>query len=221
MRILLVEDNLELGKWLSQFLLTRNYAVDCVGDLEAARASLAAFQYDLAILDLGLPDGSGLDLLRNQRKGGLKCPVLILTAEDALQARVRGLDAGADDYLAKPFAIEELEARIRALIRRSKASPEPIVRYGLLEFDQITRTFRVAGNLLGLTPKEAAVLEKFVLNIGNVVSKSSLSDSLYGFGEDASTTAIEVYVHRVRKKLVPSNLTIVTLRGLGYVLRNS
>ncbi len=219
MRILLVEDNEQLSDWLGQLLEGRSHAVDRVQDAEAADAALCSFRYDLLILDLGLPGRQGLDFLRDLRRRGDKTTVLILTASDGPTARVAGLDSGADDYLAKPFAVEELEARIRALLRRAQGRAENIVRFGRLVLDEATEIIDVAGMTLALTPRERAVLNTLLARAGGVVTKDTLVEAVFGFNEDASASAIELYVHRVRRKLAGSGLEIVTLRGIGYALR--
>jgi two-component system response regulator TctD len=153
------------------------------------------------------------------RAGGNSVPVIVLTANASLDGRVRGLDAGADDYLAKPFEIEELEARIRAQLRRSNNRAETMVTCGDLVLDSNTRLFRLAGELLALTPREHAVLEQLMLKAGQTVSKTMLSAAIYDFEAEADPSAIEIYVHRLRKKLEGASVHIVTLRGLGYLLR--
>ncbi|MFO1150501.1 MAG: response regulator [Alsobacter sp.] len=219
MRILLVEDNDQLSEWLGQLLEGRSHAVDRVRDAEGADAALLAFRYDLVILDLGLPGRQGLDLLRDIRRRGDKTSVLILTASDGATARVAGLDSGADDYLAKPFAIEELEARIRALLRRAQGRADNMLRFGPLVLDDTTGAVAVDGAVLALTPRERAVLTTLLSRAGGVVPKDRLVEAVFGFNEDASGSAIELYVHRVRRKLAGTGLEIVTLRGIGYALR--
>ena len=219
MRIVLVEDNEQLSEWLGQLLEGRSHAVDCVRDAEGADAALLAFRYDLIILDLGLPGRHGLDLLRDMRRRGDKTSVLILTASDGATARVAGLDSGADDYLAKPFAIEELEARIRALLRRAQGRADNVLRFGSLVLDDTTGVVAVDGAVLALTPRERAVLTTLLSRAGGVVPKDHLVEAVFGFNEDASGSAIELYVHRVRRKLAGKGLEIVTLRGIGYALR--
>src|SRR4051794_19119243 len=171
MRILLVEDNLQLSNWLGRLLEGRDYVVDRVFDASEAEAAARGFKYDLIILDLGLPDQSGLEVLRGLRRRGDRTAVLILTASDGLAARVAGLDSGADDYLSKPFEVEELEARIRALLRRAQGHAESVVRFGQLSFDTITRLFSIGDEPLALTPRERAVLATLIHRAGGVVSK--------------------------------------------------
>jgi two-component system response regulator TctD len=220
MRLLLVEDNRELASWLARTLKQAQYTVDVVHDGEEAEHALAVGNHALVILDLSLPKRSGLDVLRGLRARGNAVPVIVLTANASLDGRVRGLDQGADDYLAKPFEIEELEARIRAQLRRASNRAETVIACGGLVFDTSTRMFTLAGEVLGLTPREHAVLEQLVLKAGRAVSKTALSGAIYDFDTDADPSAIEIYVHRLRKKLEGSNVGIVTLRGLGYLIRH-
>jgi two-component system response regulator TctD len=219
MRLLLVEDNQELADWLARTLRQAQYTVDVVHDGEDAEHALAFGEHALVILDLSLPRLGGLEVLKGLRARGSGVPVIVLTANASLDGRVRGLDAGADDYLAKPFEIEELEARIRAQLRRASNRVEPVVACGDLALDTNTRLFRLAGEPLALTPREHAVLEQLMLKAGHTVSKAMLSAAVYDFEADADPSAIEIYVHRVRKKIEGGNVRIVTLRGLGYLLK--
>jgi len=166
-----------------------------------------------------LPGIGGLEVIQRVRSAGHSIPILILTAKDALQSRVGGLNAGADDYLTKPFEIEELEARLRALLRRSSKKLQSEVRYGPLSLDQNTRMFALAGAPLHLSPREHAILETLLRRAGAAVSKEVLLESTYGFADEVNLSAIEVNIHRLRKKLEPSEVSIATLRGLGYLLR--
>lgn len=219
MRLLIVEDDRELANGLVSVLAQAHYATDLVHGGEAALAACATMTYQLVILDLGLPDRDGIEVLRELRHRHMTSPVLVLTARDALQDRVRGLDAGADDYLVKPFALDELEARVRALLRRG-AAPDPSLGFGLLEFDARTRVATVKGQDLALTAREAAVLELLLQRPGRVVSKQQLLDSLYGWGDEVNPSAIEVFVSRLRRKLgeAEAGVGIRALRGLGYRL---
>ena len=220
MRLLLVEDNRELASWLGKALRQAQYTVDIVNDGEDAEHALHVAEYALVILDLALPKIDGMTLLRKLRQGGNKVPVIILTANASLGGRVAGLDEGADDYLAKPFEMAELEARIRAQLRRGNDRASPEIAIGNLVLDGRTRQFSLGGYALALTPREHAVLEHLVLKAGTTVSKAALMESVFGFDDVADASAIELYVHRVRKKLEGSAVQIATLRGLGYLLRH-
>jgi two-component system, OmpR family, response regulator TctD len=221
MRILLAEDNRDLSEWISRLLRQSNYVVDCVHRGDEADTALQSQDYALLILDLGLPELDGIEVLRRLRARGDATPVLILTANDAVSSRVRGLDSGADDYLVKPFEVEELEARIRAQLRRSRGRVEQVIAYGPLAFDSQSRSFVLEGENLALTPREHAVLETLILNAGRPVPKERLVENVFGFDDEAGPSAVEVYVHRVRKKLEGSDVGIITLRGLGYMLRRA
>lgn len=221
MRLLIVEDNRELASWLGKALRQAQYAVDIAYDGEDAEHMLKVAGYAVVILDLSLPKIDGLTLLKRLRQAGNKVPVIILTANASLDGRVAGLDSGADDYLAKPFEIAELEARIRAAVRRGHDRAAPEIAVGDLLFDGGTRQFFLAGEMLALTPREHAVLEHLVMKAGTTVTKTALSESVFGFDDLADTSAIEIYVHRVRKKLEGSAVQIATLRGLGYLLRHA
>jgi two-component system response regulator TctD len=219
MRILLVEDNRQLADWLAKSLRRDNHVVDCVHDGEDADHALRLQDYALVILDLSLPGLGGIEVLRRLRRRGSLVPVIILTAEGSLEGRVAGLDAGADDYLAKPFELSELEARIRAQLRRAADRKDPLVQCGALAFDSNLRQFTLDDRPLALTPREHAVLEVLVMRAGTTVSKAVLGDSIFGFDDEANPDAVEIYIHRIRKKLAGSAVGIVTLRGLGYVLK--
>ena len=221
MRLLIVEDNRELASWLGKALRQAQYVVDIAYDGEDAEHMLKVAAYAVVILDLSLPKMDGLTLLKRLRQSGNKVPVIILTANASLDGRVAGLDSGADDYLAKPFEIAELEARIRAAVRRGHDRAAPEIAVGDLVFDGGTRQFFLAGESLALTPREHAVLEHLIMKAGTTVTKTTLSESVFGFDDLADTSAIEIYVHRVRKKLEGSTVQIATLRGLGYLLRHA
>ena len=220
MRILLVEDDKVLADALSRALVQSAHAVDIVATGEDADNALALGIYDLAVLDIGLPGLSGLDVLRRLRARKSTMPVLMLTAMDALEDRVRGLDLGADDYLAKPFDLPELEARVRALLRRGSNST-PYLEHGLLRFDTVGRRVFYDKRPLELSPRELAVLELLLMRAGRVVSKEQLVNHLYGWEDDVGDNAIEVNVYRLRKKLEPLGCEIRTVRGMGYLMDRS
>ena len=217
MRILLVEDDRVLADALSRALVQSAHAVDVVATGEEADHALALGIYDLAILDIGLPGLSGLDVLKRLRARKSTTPVLMLTAFDTLADRVRGLDLGADDYLAKPFDLPELEARVRALLRRSTQST-PFLEHGPLRFDTVGRRVYVDKKPLDLSPRELAVLELLLMRAGRVVSKEHMVNHLYGWGDEVGDNAIEVNVYRLRKKLEPLGCEIRTVRGMGYLI---
>ncbi|MDM0114915.1 response regulator transcription factor [Variovorax sp. J22R133] len=220
MRILLVEDDQVLADALSRALVQSAHAVDVVSTGEEADRALALGIYDLAILDIGLPGLSGLEVLQRLRARKAMTPVLMLTAFDTLADRVRGLDMGADDYLAKPFDLPELEARVRSLLRRSTQST-PFLEHGLLRFDTVGRRVFYDKRPLDLSPRELAVLELLLLRAGRVVSKEHMVNHLYGWGDEVGDNAIEVNVYRLRKKLEPLGCEIRTVRGMGYLIDTS
>ncbi|MDB5872943.1 MAG: transcriptional regulatory, terminal family protein [Ramlibacter sp.] len=220
MRILLVEDNRPLSEWLTRVLQRERYAVECAYDGDDANLRLRSQCYDLVILDLALPRMDGEEVLRRLRRRDDNVPVLILTARDTLEGRVGGLDSGADDYMAKPFDVAELEARIRVLLRRRANHRNPVLRMGNLAFDSNTREFSVGQAPLSLTPREHAVLQALLMKPGCTVSKHALADSLYTLEDNVSPDAIEIYVHRLRKKMEGCDASIITLRGLGYLLKS-
>ena len=221
MRILIAEDDPILADGLARSLREAGYSVDNVATGAAADCAIASFEFDLLILDLGLPKMSGLEVLRRLRSRSRELPVLILTAEDGVEARVRGLDLGADDYLAKPFALEELKARVRALSRRSATAKHSLVEYGDLAYDQIGKVARVRGEALELSARELVLLEILLQRADRMVSKAQLLDHMCEWGEEVSTNAIEVYVHRLRRKLDAAGVEIVTTRGVGYRLQKT
>jgi two-component system response regulator TctD len=220
MRILVVEDNVELAQWLGRTLRKEQYTVDCINDGAEADFALQSEKYNLVILDLALPKLNGREVLRRLRARHDATPVLVLTANNTVQSRVSELDRGADDYMAKPFEIEELEARIRMLLRRSSGQANPLICCGDLSYDTNTREFLIAQQTLALTPRERAVLEMLIHQTGSTVTKHALAQSLFSMDEDISIDAIEIYVYRLRKKLESSTAKILTLRGLGYLLRH-
>lgn len=218
MRILIVEDDLVLADGLKSSLTQSGYAVDLMTSGTDADGVLAYQTFDLVLLDLGLPKLSGFEVLKRLRGRGSKMPVLILTANDDIDNRVKGLDLGADDYLSKPFNLAELEARVRALIRRGQAGGSAIISVGKLQLDTTNRAAAYNDASLNLSARELAVLEILMLKAGKVVNKEQMLEKLCNFDEDISDNALEVYLHRVRKKLELSDINIRTIRGLGYML---
>ncbi len=218
MRILIIEDDSVLADGLSRTLRHADYAVDAASTGVEADHVLAAQSYDLVILDLGLPGLDGFEVLRRMRRRGSTVPVLVLTARDALQDRVKGLDLGADDYMIKPFDLPELEARVRALIRRGQSGGASVLSHGALVLDTAGRRATLGGEPLDLSARELGVLEVLMMRAGRVVNKEQLAEQLYGWDEEVGPNAIEVYVHRLRRKLEPAGVNIRTIRGLGYLL---
>lgn len=218
MRILLAEDDSVLADGLTRSLRQSGYAIDCVKNGQDADTALSTQEFDLLILDLGLPKLSGLDVLRRLRARGSLLPVLILTAADSIEQRVGGLDAGADDYMPKPFALSELEARVRALTRRGQGGGSTVIRHGPLVYDQVGRSAYINDQMLDLSARELGLLEILLARTGRLVSKEQLVDHLCEWGEEVSNNAIEVYVHRLRKKIETGGIRIATVRGLGYCL---
>jgi two-component system response regulator TctD len=221
MRILLVEDHAELSRLISKSLHDARLSVECAMNGADADSLLHTQDYALVILDLTLPKMDGLEVLKRLRARGSKTPVLVLTARGGLNDKVQGLNLGADDYLAKPFELAELEARVKALLRRSQGNQSVTLTCGALAFDTISRIFHYGGEMLALTPREHAVLEVLVTRAGRVVSKEKLFDEVFALDDDARPDAIEIYIHRLRKKLERTGagrVAITTLRGLGYLL---
>jgi two-component system OmpR family response regulator len=218
MRVLLAEDDTILADGLCRSLRQAGYAVDWVSSGNQADAALIAQPYDLLILDLGLPQLPGLDVLKQLRARGNTMPVLILTAADSIEQRVKGLDLGADDFMAKPFALSELEARVRALVRRSMGTATNTLRHGDLVYDQAGRVAQINGQTLELSARETGLLEVLLQRAGRLVSKEQIVDHLCEWGDEVSGNAIEVYMHRLRKKLEGGGIHIATVRGLGYCL---
>ena len=218
MRILLVEDDPMIGKTLQQALQQDGYAVDWVRDGEAGRTALATGReaYALVLLDLGLPRKSGLDLLKEIRRAGNRVRVLVVTARDAVADRVAGLDAGADDYLAKPFSLDELAARMRALLRRDIGREDNLLRHRELAVDPVTHTVTQSGRAVDLSAREFALLTALMERPGAALSKAQLEERLYPWGDEVESNAIEVHIHNLRKKLGAD--AIRTLRGVGYAL---
>jgi two-component system, OmpR family, response regulator len=218
MRLLVAEDDPAIAEGLLQSLRSAGYAVEWVEDGERAEAALAAAEFDLLILDLGLPKKSGLEVLKGLRLRASRLPVLILTALDDLSHRVHGLDAGADDYLRKPFEFAELEARVRALTRRGNPERPAMISLGGLAYDRNTRVARLNGAPLDLTTREVMLLEILLRRAGHLVSRDQLAAQLGEWGEEISSSAIEVYVHRLRKRLELGGIAIVSVPALGYSL---
>ncbi|WP_298161661.1 response regulator transcription factor [Acidocella sp.] len=220
MKLLVVEDEPELGRLLCSAFERAGFAVDLATSLHEGRGFLAVAGYDAAVLDLSLPDGDGLSLLAELRRAGAGLPVLILTARDAPEDRVHGLNAGADDYLVKPFHLPELIARIRALLRRPSAALGLTLSLGNLELDTVLRQARVGGQILLLSPREISVLELLLRHQGQVALRASLEDRLYGMDRDFTPNALEVLIHRLRRRLQDAGASplIHTIRGVGYLM---
>lgn len=217
-RILLVEDDPPLARGVAALLRGAGHSVDVAEDGETAMMVVHDEPYALVVLDIGLPDISGLDVLNAIRRSESKVPVLVLTARDAIEDRIAGLDLGADDYLLKPFDTGELEARVRALLRRAAGEASPLLSIGRLTIDPARRIAAVDGRVLDLRRREWAVLERLAAQVGKVVQKERLSAEVFGYDEPVSPNAIEVYVARLRRKLEPDGPAIRTIRGLGYVI---
>lgn len=218
MRILLAEDDAVLADGLSRSLRAAGYAVDSVNSGRDADLALTTQTFDLLILDLGLPHINGQDVLRRLRARDNKVPVMILTAADSVEQRVLGLDLGADDYLAKPFALTELEARVRALVRRGMGNSSSQIKCGCLTYDQVGRSAFLGEQPIELSARELGLLEILLQRMGRLVSKDQIVDHLCEWGEEISANAVEVYMHRLRKKLDGGKVRIATVRGLGYCL---
>ncbi len=216
MRLLLVEDDLMVGEAVRKGLRQDGFAVDWVQDGAAALSALAQEDYQLLLLDLGLPKKNGLEVLKSLRAGGNRIPVLILTARDAVSDRVAGLDGGADDYLVKPFDLEELAARIRALLRRQSGRAEPLIELGQLTLNPATHEVLLEGRQVNLSAREFALLRAFLDRPGVVLSRAQLEEKMYGWDDSIDSNAVEVYIHALRKKL-GSNF-IKNVRGIGYMV---
>lgn len=216
MRILLVEDDIMIGESVLDCLRAEHYAVDWVKNGAAADSALRTETYDLVLLDLGLPQRDGLTILRDLRTRKDRTPVLIATARDAISDRIAGLDAGADDYVVKPYDVDELLARIRALIRRSAGRAEPVFEHGGISIDPQTHSASVDGNPVPLTAREWAVLEPLIARPGMIFSRAQLEEKLYSWKDGISSNAVEVYIHGLRKKLGQD--LIQNVRGVGYVI---
>jgi DNA-binding response OmpR family regulator len=220
MRLLVVEDEPRMAQLLQGALESADFTVDVVETGGDAREALSLVPYDAAVLDLGLPDGDGMLVLRSLRREGNRVPILILTARDAVEDRVGGLDAGADDYLVKPFALTEVIARLKALLRRPGGALGTTLAAGNVLFDTIGRDVRVNDQPIPLPRRESTILEHLMRRLGRVVPKTVLEEKLYGYGDELESNAIPVHVHHLRRKLLDAgaNAEIHTVRGVGYLL---
>ncbi|HWJ36874.1 MAG TPA: response regulator transcription factor [Steroidobacteraceae bacterium] len=218
--MLIVEDQHRIGTFLKQALLERAYAVSWVRTCQEARDALCESHHDAIILDLGLPDGDGIELLRQWRKSGFNEPVLVLSARDAVQDRINGLDVGADDYLSKPFSMEELLARMRSLLRRQSAVKEAVLEHRGIKLDLIARTVHLDGEPVDLTSREFALLEIFMQNVGRILSRALICEKCWSSHYDNEANLLDVYMSRLRAKFetVPGPPVFKTLRGVGYQL---
>jgi two-component system response regulator QseB len=214
MRVLLVEDDGMIADGLQTALRQSGFAVDWMRDGKSAGMALADTAFDLVLLDLGLPGRDGIEVLRELRRRGDATPVIILTARDEVHSRVAGLDAGADDYIVKPFDLDELNARMRSVLRRAAGRGDPAIQHGEIRLDPVTRTVERKGAAVSISAQEFAVLEALLQRPGAVLSRAQLEDRLYGWDEQIGSNAIEVYVHGLRRKL--GSDVIRTLRGVGY-----
>jgi two-component system response regulator TctD len=221
MRLLLVEDSARLRELVGDTVRAAGWRLDALGGVEDAEEALATTSYDLILLDLGLPDGDGIDLLKALRARKDTTPVLVITARGAVDERIVGLDAGADDYLAKPFNKGELLARARALLRRAPMVVQPVLEAGRLRFDLAAQEVSCEGRCVPLAPRERAVLEMLMRNLDRVVMKKKIEEAMSEFGDEVSPNAIEIVVSRLRSKLsdFDAGVAIETLRGVGYLLR--
>jgi DNA-binding response OmpR family regulator len=221
MRLLLVEDNARLSDLIIAGLAKEGFAVDAVATVSDALSALATTHFALVILDLGLPDGDGLSVVQHLRGSGATIPLLILTARQSTEDKVKGFGQGADDYLGKPFAFDELVARVRALLRRPPAYLGSQLRLGALTFDTAERQIVVRGSIHLISAREAAILEALMRRSNHVVPKNILEDQLYGLSSEGSPNAVEVYIHRIRKQLegLETGIEIHTVRGVGYLIR--
>ena len=220
MRVLLVEDDDVLGDALNQSLINAGYAVDWAKDGRYADLALHDQVYNAAVLDLGLPKMDGMEVLQRLRQRKVAIPVLVLSAREGLDDRIKALDLGADDYLTKPFKLLELEARLRALIRRTNSNNSNLINVGALTLNITERMISANDKAIAFSKREFGVLELLILRNGRAVSKEALIENLYNWSEEVSTNAIEVYIYRVRKKLEPYNIQINNISGLGYILED-
>ena len=216
MRVLIVEDDPLLGDALAAGLKQRGFEADWVQDGRDAQAALRVEPFAAVVLDLGLPGLGGIELLRGERARGNKVPVLILTARDAVQDRIAGLDSGADDYVVKPTDLDELAARLRALVRRSKGEPAPVLQIGQVVLDPAARMVTLDGQAMDLPPREFTLLQELMLNAGRVLSREQLEERMYRWGDEVESNAVEVHVHHLRRKLGAQ--IVKTIRGVGYMM---
>ncbi|MFO1436336.1 MAG: winged helix-turn-helix domain-containing protein [Gammaproteobacteria bacterium] len=216
MRILVVEDDAMLGNALQVGLRQAGFVPDLLSDGVAAENAISCTDYAAMVLDIGLPRRCGIEVLRRLRKNGSPLPVLILTARDTVEDRITGLDAGADDYLIKPFALGELAARLRALIRRSEGKPQPLIEYAGIVLDPAAHTVTTNGVPIELSAKEFSLLQYFMLNAGRVLPRAKLEQHLYSWDSEAESNTVEVYIHHLRRKL--GHDLIRTVRGVGYLM---
>jgi two-component system response regulator QseB len=216
MRVLIIEDDALLGDGLANGLTSLGFAVDWFRDTKSGGRALESAPYDAIILDLGLPGEDGMAFLDRLRADGSTTPVLVLTARDAVASRISGLDAGADDYLVKPIALQELAARLRAITRRARGRPEPVWRHGDLEYNPASKSVLWKGEAVVLTSRELALLELLLANPDRVMSKAQILEKMYGWGDELESNAIEVFVYNLRRKIAPE--IVRTVRGVGYAL---
>lgn len=221
LRALIIEDNDDIADCMQQSLQHMEIAYDRFDQGQLGLNASRVATYDLLILDLNLPDMDGLKILAKIKKEQSDIPVLVVSARISIEDRVKGLDLGADDYLVKPFALTEWEARVRALFRRGKNERNTRIQFASLEFDQGTREFWLAEKILELSPRERSVLELLIRKNGGVMSKESIAEHVFSFDDEAGVSSIEIYIHRVRKKLAHSAISITTKRGLGYALQET
>lgn len=219
MRLLLVEDDELLGDALRTGLAQFGYVVDWLKDGEAARAALRTDSFELIILDLGLPKLSGLKFLQQTRQVGDRTPIMILTARDTVEDRVQGLDMGADDYMVKPFDLNELSARVRALIRRSQGRADTTIQYRNITLDPASHTVKLDDQVVNVPRREFALLQKLLENAGHALTRDQLMQSIYGWEEDVDSNTLEVHIHNIRKKLNAN--FIRTIRGVGYMVEKN
>jgi two-component system response regulator QseB len=218
MRVLLVEDDPMIGASVQKGLRQDGFSVDWVRDGGAAERAIATHTYDVVLLDLGLPGKSGVEVLKSLRRGGNDVPVLIVTARDAVTDRVAGLDNGADDYILKPFDLDELAARIRAVVRRRAGRSDPVIRVKDVTLDPASHRVTLRGKDVALSARELALLEALLDRRGAILSRAQLEERIYGWGEEVESNAVEVYVHALRRKLGAD--FVKTVRGVGYVVPN-